>query len=190
MEIQTPRLLLRELTLDDVSALNEIDRDETVTRYMSFDPRTLEQTREYVERAIQRQNATPRRTCDFAVVARDNETLIGRCGVDISRPEHFEGMLWYMLHPRTWGRGYAREAAGAIVNLSFETLGVHRLWADCDPRNLASCRVAESIGMRREGVLRENYWLKNEWCSTAVYAMLESDWRDSKQRTPVQTQQR
>lgn len=195
MTLRTPRLLLRELCIEDVAALNEIERDPRVTRYVSFEPRSVEQTREYIESAVREQSADPRRTYDFAVVPLNGRTaaskcpgqppdaktgptgaLIGRCGLGIQRPEHREAMIWYELHPTHWGKGFAVEAASAVLAYAFGTLALHRVWADCDPRNAASCRVAERLGMKYEGRLRENYFLKGEWCSTDVFAILESEW--------------
>ena len=76
-----------------------------------------------------------------------------------------------------WGRGYAFEAASALLPFAFNELKLHRLFADCDPRNEASCRLVQKLGFKLEGIHRENYWLKGEWCNTAIYAMLDSDWR-------------
>jgi ribosomal-protein-alanine N-acetyltransferase len=177
MLIQTPRLLLRELELADVVRLNEIQRDARVARYMNYEPRSLEQTQVYVDAAMQSRNDSPRAVYDLAISEQGSDLLIGRCGFGIRRPEHREAMIWYELHPDQWGRGYATEAAAALIDLAFRSLGVHRIWADCDPRNEASCRVAERLGMLLEGRLRENYWLKGEWCSTAVYGLLEHEWR-------------
>lgn len=178
MTLHTARLLLRELAPDDAGALHEIERQERVTRFMAFDPQTLEQSRECIANAVRAQHAQPRRTYDLAVVQLASAALIGRCGLEIRRPEHREAMLWYVLHPDHWGNGYAREAVAAVLDFAFGTLRLHRVWADCDPRNVASCRVVERLGFRLEGRLRENYWLKAEWCDSAVYAILEQEWRD------------
>lgn len=176
MTLETKRLLLRELTLDDARALNEIESNPDVTRYMAFDPQSAEQTRAYLEAAVREQLNDPRRTYDLAVTDRESGLLIGRCGLGYFRPEHGEAAIWYLLHPAQHGRGYASEAASAVIDFAFGPLGLHRVWADCDPRNTASCRVAERLGMTLEGRLRENYRLKGEWCSTAVYAILEHEW--------------
>ena len=182
--LQSPRLFLRELHSADCPALGEIESDPVVTRYLPFDPRTPDETRTYIESAVQEQSAIPRLTYDLAIVVRDEHlhsrtpaTLIGRCGLGIRRPEHREAVIWYELHPNQWGKGYAVEAATAVLKLGFGQLGLHRIWADCDPRNTASCRVAQHLGMKREGHLRENYYLKGEWCDTAVYGILEDEWR-------------
>ncbi len=185
MMLQTPRLMLRELCAEDGPALNEIERDPRVTRYMAFDPQSPDQTRAYIEAAIRQQSDDPRRTYDLAIVLRNQRpdaashpsgVLIGRCALNIERPEHHESALWYLLSPAHWGRGYAVEAVTALLQHAFGTLHLHRVWADCDPRNSPSCRVAARLGMILEGRLRENYFLKGEWCSSAVYGILESEW--------------
>jgi [ribosomal protein S5]-alanine N-acetyltransferase len=196
MTLQTPRLVLRELCPDDAAALNEIDADTRVTRFLSYEPQSPDQTHAYIERAIKQQSDNPRLVYDFAIVPQqpahmrlDNSAesttscaepsvrpLIGRCGLGIQRPDHREAMLWYLLHPAHWGNRYALEAASALVTFAFTTLGLHRVWADCDPRNTASCSVAQRLGMTLEGRLRENWFLKGEWCNTSLYAILENEW--------------
>jgi RimJ/RimL family protein N-acetyltransferase len=187
MVLESPRLILRELCMADVAAMNEIEADPRVARYTAFEPRSLEQSREKIEESVRSQGEEPRETYDLAIVLRQAANpvdgasigpLIGRCGLGIQRLEHREAMIWYVLHPAQWGRGYAVEAAGALLAAAFTTLGLHRVWADCDPRNAASCKVATRLGMRHEGRLRENWWLKGEWCSSDIYGILEDEWRE------------
>jgi RimJ/RimL family protein N-acetyltransferase len=54
---------------------------------------------------------------------------------------------------------------------------MHRVIAKCEPRNTGSWRVMERLGMRREAEFRENEWVKGEWQSEFVYALLEHEWR-------------
>jgi len=182
--IQTSRLLLRELSPSDAAALNEIESNPNVTRYMSFDVQSPEQSRVYLEEAQRIRENVTRTIYDLAIVLRGNaETgsdsgrFIGRCGLGIRRPEHREAELWYVLHPARVGQGYATEAASALLDFAFDTLRLHRVYADCDPRNTASCRVTARLGMQLEGVMRENYWLRGEWCDASIYAILEHEWR-------------
>lgn len=178
MTLDTPRLILRDMTPADAEPLNEIERDPRVTRYVTYDRQSLDDTRAYLEQKQAEQAESPRRIHDLAIVPRGAERLIGKCGLHVNRPEHFEAVIWYELHPDAWGKGYAVEAASAVLDLAFGPLALHRVWADCDPRNVASCKVARRLGMTLEGTLRENYFLKGEWCSTAVYAILQREWRD------------
>ena len=127
MTLETERLLLRELNPKDAAVLNAIESDPRVTRYMAFDPQTPDQTRAYIEAALRDQSSDPRRTYDLAVTVRGTTRLIGRCGLGINRPEHAEATLWYLLHPAEWGRRYAVEAAGAMLDFAFGRLGLHRV---------------------------------------------------------------
>jgi len=69
------------------------------------------------------------------------------------------------------------EAVRALVGYGFGELKLHRIAADCDPRNIGSWRVMEKIGMRREGHLLENLLLAGEWVDSYVYAILAREWR-------------
>ncbi|MFO0838069.1 MAG: GNAT family protein [Phycisphaerae bacterium] len=182
MTIRTPRLVLRDLVPSDAQALNEIERDERVTRYMPYAPHTADDTRRYIEEDLRRQSEQPRRVFEYAMVPHDAADLIGRCGLRIERPEHREAMLWYAVHPDHWRRGYAREAVSALLDRAFGELALHRVFADCDPRNTPSCRLAERMGMTLEGRLRENYFLKGEWCDSMIYGILDREWKAIRER--------
>lgn len=83
----------------------------------------------------------------------------------------------WSIHPGAQGRGYATEGAREMLRLGFEEFGLHRIVAECDPRNAASIRVMEKLGMRREADHIDAMFLKGEWVGSTVFAMLESEWR-------------
>jgi RimJ/RimL family protein N-acetyltransferase len=86
--------------------------------------------------------------------------------------------VWINLRRDEWSKGYAREAGRAVLDFAFgEALQLHRLSADCDPRNVASARLMEQLGFRREGLLRQNWWLKGEWCDSVLFGLLATDRR-------------
>lgn len=174
--LTTERLVLREFEPEDWVALNAIESRPEVARYQSFAPQTPTESQAYVLETIQSAAGHPRLTYDLAVILTSEDRLIGRCGLGLGDGEPREAVLWYTLHPDEWGRGYTTEAARALVDFGFRTLGLHRIWADCDPRNTASWRVLEKIGMRREGHLRENAWVKGEWVDSLIYAILDREW--------------
>ena len=118
----------------------------------------------------------PRLTYDLAIVLTACDEVIGRVGLGITDLEIGEAMLWYTLHPDHWGHGFTTEAARAMVDAGFRELGLHRIWADSDPDNVASWRVLEKIGMRREGHLIENTFIKGEWVDSLIYAILAREW--------------
>ena len=81
------------------------------------------------------------------------------------------------MHPISQGKGYATEAANALLWYGFETLQAHRIIATCQPENPASYRVMEKIGMNREGHFRKcNYRGQNIWWDEYFYAILDEEW--------------
>jgi len=75
------------------------------------------------------------------------------------------------------GAAYATEAAGAVLGYAFETLGLHRVIATCDPANTASVRVMEKLGTRREAHFRKCELLPDgTWADEYFYALLDEDW--------------
>ena len=118
----------------------------------------------------------PRRLFDLAIVLREQQDVVGRCGLYVTNAEMREASLWYVLNRRHWGRGLVPEAARLLVGFGFRTLGLHRIIVDCDPRNTASVRVAQKLGLRQEAHFRENAWIKGEWTDSIIFAILDREW--------------
>jgi RimJ/RimL family protein N-acetyltransferase len=85
--------------------------------------------------------------------------------------------IGYIFHPDVQGQGLATEAALALLAFGFEQAELHRIYARCDARNVASWRVMEKLGMRREAHFREHLQLKGRWDEELIYAILEDEWR-------------
>lgn len=154
---QTERLILRRFHADDGAAMDRVFGDAEVMRY-GPGVRSPQWVREWLRGRLE-----DYRKLGFglwAVVEKGGGETIGYCGLshfpDINgRPETEIG---YRLARGYWGRGYATEAARAVRDYAFGTLGLRRLIALIDPANLASIRVAEKIGMRYESdVMLDGY---------------------------------
>jgi RimJ/RimL family protein N-acetyltransferase len=112
-------------------------------------------------------------------IERDGE-LVGHANLVVG--EHRQGEIGFIVHPDHQGHGYATEAAEAMLELAFETYDLHRVIGRLEPRNSASASVLERLGMRKEAHLIENEWVKGEWQSEAVYAILAREWREARGR--------
>ena len=176
MILRTERLQLREFCESDWPDLYAIESDLDVARYQEFEPRTPAEAQAYIRGTQASARAEPRTTYDLAVVLHDSNKVVGRCGLHLTSPAIREAVVWYTLHRSLWGRGYTPEALRALVDFGFRELALHRIWAECDPRNRPSFRVLEKIGMRREGHLVENAWVKGEWVDSLIYAVLDREW--------------
>jgi RimJ/RimL family protein N-acetyltransferase len=181
LPLETERLLLRPFTAADLDALLAIESRADVARYLYWQPRSEGEVRELLEKKVS--ESAIRADGDalrLAVVLKPSSDLIGECMLRLLSSEHRQGEIGFILHPDHHGRGYATEAAGLLLRLAFDELELHRVIGRLEARNAPSARVLERLGMRREAHLVENEFVKGEWQSEVVYALLEREWRPSR----------
>jgi RimJ/RimL family protein N-acetyltransferase len=164
---------LRELEEGDEQLIFQMLSKERVVRYTLFPQFTKIRSQEYVRGVIKSRDEKPRRNLVLAIIG-DNQ-LIGICGL-VLKPENEEAEAWYVLDEPHWGQGYATESAQQLIGIGFGNYSLHRIWATCVPENLASARVLEKVGMRKEGYLKENLRIQGIWRDTFLYAILHSEW--------------
>lgn len=148
--LESERLILRHLQMEDLDALFALYGDEEMRRYFPEGTLSLEETREELEYFL---NGHPKRPelGLWATVLKENGAFIGRCGLlpwTIDGRDEVE--VAYLIDKAYWGQGLATEAACALVKYGFEQLGLARLICLIDEANVASRRVAEKAGMRFE----------------------------------------
>ena len=175
VELVGERLLLREFRGEDWQAVHRYASDPEVCRFMNWGPNGEAETKDFIERRLRAAEERPRRSFGLVVTLRDTEDVIGSCGLTVSKPEHRQGWIGYCFARAYWGRGYATEAARLLVKLGFEMIGLHRIFATCDSENAASARVLEKTGMRLEGRLRSDDFVKGRWRDSLLFAILEDD---------------
>ncbi len=172
----TERLVLRPFRHGDEAAVLAYRRRAEVCRYIPADPLTEVTAPAFISNRITalRIEADGDRMV-FAVEL--DGLVIGDVLVRTSQIADKQAEIGWVFNPDFHGRGYATEAARELIRLSFDELGMHRVWAQLDPRNTASARVCERLGLRHEAHLRQDMWLKGEWTDSAIYAILEQEWR-------------
>ncbi|HJN85712.1 MAG: GNAT family protein [Dehalococcoidia bacterium] len=179
MRIATERLLLRDFVTDDWPDVLAYQRDPRYLQFYPWADRTEAEVRRFVKLFVDQQTERPRRNFQFAITFPDGGQVIGNIGIRRKPENDWEADIGYELAPEYWGRGYATEAALAIVDFGFRELGLHRISSWCIADNAASARVLERVGLRPEGRLRENEHFKGRWWDTLLYGLLESEWRTS-----------
>jgi RimJ/RimL family protein N-acetyltransferase len=175
--LQTERLLLRPFAATDFEALLAIQSRPEVARYLYWDPRNAAEVREALDLKV-RSTAimVEGDNISLAAVLQTTGELIGECSLRWVSAEHRQAEIGFILHPDHHGQGYATEAAAALLALAFDDLRVHRVIGRLEARNTASARVLERLGMRQEAHLVENEYVKGEWQSEVVYALLDREW--------------
>jgi [ribosomal protein S5]-alanine N-acetyltransferase len=179
MELVTERLRLRDFERDDWRAMFAIESDPIAVRYQSYEPRTEDGCREYIERDFaSRLPDREERSCfDLAVTLKTDGRFVGRLGLNILRPERRVAALWFILDRALWGQGLMPEGARALVDFGFREKGLGRVYLECDPRNTGAIGLAKKLGMVREGQLREHDFVKGEWCDSLYFGVLAREWR-------------
>jgi RimJ/RimL family protein N-acetyltransferase len=176
--LQTARLTLRPFGAEDLDDLFAFHSLPAVARFLYWESRDREEAREALARKLsQTRLAAEGDTLCLAVVLPDTGTVIGEVSLGWQSREHRQGELGYVFHPGYGGRGYATEAARAVLALGFDGLGLHRIYGRCDADNAPSYRLMARLGMRREAHFVHNEWFKGAWSSELVYALLRDEWR-------------
>lgn len=177
MELETERLLIREFKQTDLDSIHEYASDTEVVKYMSFGPNTLEGSKNFLDRAISRQQEKTRTDYELAVTLKDSNRLIGGCR--INNVSDIQAHIGYIFNKKYWGYGYATETACALVDYGFAELGMHRIFATCDPDNVASRRVLEKAGLVLEGRLREDIFVHGRFSDSLILGILEHEWEEN-----------
>lgn len=142
--LETPRLVLREMTPDDAEAAFLLNSDPEVLRYTGDEPfESIQEARDFLEKYPSYKTYGFGR---WAVILKDTGDYVGWCGLKYT-PELDEYDIGYRLMKKHWGSGFASEAAEACVKLGFQQFNMQTIVGRVMPENTASVRVLEKIGL-------------------------------------------
>jgi [ribosomal protein S5]-alanine N-acetyltransferase len=168
--IETQRLRLRSFQRNDWPAVYDYTSDPAVMVYIPEGPFTPAQAQAFV---ADNMGAHARAV---AVLCKTANRLIGHLVFHPwFAPQTYE--IGWVFHRASHGQGYATEAAVALLHYGFSVLHLHRIIATSQPENVASWRVMEKLGMRREAHFRKCIRRPdNQWWDEYVYALLAEEW--------------
>ncbi|WP_371679761.1 GNAT family N-acetyltransferase [Streptomyces sp. NBC_01276] len=162
---------LDKIVLDDWLAVHSWACLPEACRYQSWGPNTEVQTQDFVDSAVNAWSDTPQHR--FPFVARVARDVVGMGELHVRSHKQRQGEISYIVHPRVWGQGIGAEIGRQLLAYGFDELGLHRIYATCDPRNLGSSRVLSKIGMAYEGCLRHTALLHDGWRDSVIFSSLE-----------------
>lgn len=176
LPIRTERLVLRAARADDVDSLHDYLCREDVCLHL---PHPV-QSREQCATRVQAWSGCvdPRADGDHLLLFVELDGRhVGHVILFLRGPGLAKGEVGWALHPDVRGRGLATEAARALLELGFRHYAMHRISARLDSRNEASARVCDRLGMRREALLRQDWFKDGRWSEHAVHAILRDEWQ-------------
>lgn len=174
--LETERLTLRPWEDGDFEAFAEIQAAPETARWLYNDPRSRDAALAHFERKRRSALEAEDDWMSCAGIERATGALVGDFSFHWVSIEHRTGEIGYVTAPAHKGKGYAAEGARALLDWAFRDAGFHRVVGRIEPRNAASARVLEKLDMRHEALFVENEWVKGEWQSESVYAILAREW--------------
>ena len=172
---ETKRLFMRPLKFDDAHSIYEYARDPLVAQYVSWDAhKSIEDSRTYISYAM---TLSPKPGADlFAITFKDDpDTVIGTVCIE-TKGSKVEGELSWALGRQYWRQGIMYEAAHALIERAFDTYQIERIFAICDPPNIASKALMNKLGMKYEGCLRSKIFEKGRFWDLEYYSILMHEW--------------
>ncbi|WP_225744587.1 GNAT family N-acetyltransferase [Marinilactibacillus sp. Marseille-P9653] len=171
--IETDRLLLRPVTLDDAEDMYEYASDEQTVFYVFKEiHQSVEDTEDNIVAYFLKDPIGK-----YAMEVKETGKMIGT--IDLRAQEkQFQAEIGYIMNKAYHGKGYMTEAGKALIKLGFETLGLERIYALHDERNAASGKVMQRLGMTKEGTLRHaSKDHEGTYVNDVYYSMLKKEYR-------------
>jgi len=174
--LETARLVLRKLHMEDADFLFIEWSDPEVTRFMCDEEplQKREQAEEFL-RPFQSPQKNPYSKW-WGIGRKADRHLIGTCGYFRWDQKHCRAEIGYDLCPDAWGQGLMPEALQALIRFGFEEMKLNRIEATVHVENMRSQRVLAKLGFQREGLLREYYCREGIYNDQVQYSLLKREW--------------
>jgi len=175
--IETARLILRSFREEDAEAFAAYRSDPRVAQFQSWEaPFSLEHARALCVAEDWLPELTPGEWRQLALELKASGEVIGDVAFVILKGDKRQAEIGFSLARQYQGQGYATEATKRLLAYLLGEQRLHRVRANCDAENIASARLLERVGMRREGHLLQSLWFKGRWSSEYWYAILRVEW--------------
>lgn len=173
---ETGRLILRQMTLDDVDFyFHHFNNDKVIEGCCFPGPKSLEAAREELERYCIKP-FKENRGIRWGIVRKGGSELIGTCGYyDWIKPAR-RAEIGYDLDPAYWRQGIMTEALRAVLEYGFGKMGLNRIQAIIDSKNTRSLKLVHRVGFKTEGVLRQRSYFRGQFRDDVCFSLLRKEW--------------
>lgn len=174
--LETNRLKLRKITLEDAEDMYYYCSNEEVPKYASWNPhKTITETKEAIERVLIQWNN--KSLVHWGIEYKENNRLIGTIEFATWDRQHKIAEIGYALSPDYWGKGIATEAARKVIKFGFTNMDLVRIQAKCYLENIGSARVMEKAEMSFEGIIRKGLFIKGRHQDLKMYSILKDEFQ-------------
>lgn len=167
----TERLILRQIVPEDAEQMHLLRSD---VQAMQFLDRPKSKSIEDAHALIRKMDEALKNNdgITWAITLKSDDCLIGTIGIWRIVKEHHRGEIGYMILPDYWQKGIMTEASIPVLKFGFNSLNLHSIEADINPENIASVKLLEKLGFRKEAHFVENYFYEGKFLDSLIYSKL------------------
>jgi len=176
LNIETPRLQIRNLKLTDLDDFYIYRSNPDVTKYQGFDVMTKVQAEEFIERQLDKEFGKAGEWVQYGIEKKKTGKMIGDCAIKLNQHDIRIAEIGITISHLEQRKGYAKETMLGILAFLFDKKEIHRVVEIADAENIPSIHLLKSTGFKQEGHFIENLFFKGKWVSEFQYAMLQREW--------------
>lgn len=174
--IETERLLLRSLKVEDAEPFYGYRSDPEIFRFQGRVPETVEDVRLFFQTQTPESFLVDEKWFQIGIEHKESNELVGDIGIRSFGGDFPQAELGISLTRNNQGQGFAQEALIALMDDLFGRGQIHRILGSIDPRNVASINLFERLSFRKEAHFVKSIWTRGEWVDDVIYAILREEW--------------
>ncbi|MFD2444794.1 GNAT family N-acetyltransferase [Bacillus sp. CGMCC 1.16607] len=173
--IETERLILRKVTLDDANDVFLYGSNEEVSKYVTWNThQTLSESEGFIQFILEQYEN--KKLGLWGIEYKENGQFIGTIDFVSWQPHHKIAETGYVLSQDYWSKGIITEAAKELIKFGFENMDLARIQARCFIENIGSWKVMEKIGMTFEGIIRNGMYIKGKQHDLKMYSIIKEEY--------------
>lgn len=176
IQIHTERLYVRNLDIKDLKDFHDYRSNPEVTKYQGFDVFSIDEAQLFIDSQKDKLFGKLGDWVQYGIEDKISGKLIGDCAIKLDRNDERIAEVGLTISHKFQQKGFAKEVFLGIIDYLFSTRNIHRIVEIVDAENVASIKLMESIGFKKEGHFVENIFFKGKWGSEIQFAMLKKEW--------------
>ena len=174
-EIETDRLILKEIEVENAtSILNIFSNEEIMKYYGRFPMKSIKEAENLI--TTFNENFKNNNGIRWGILLKEENRIIGTCGYHNWNKRHSRAEIGYELSMDLWGKGYIKEVLKAIIDYGYEVMNLNRIEAVVYPENKASIKSLINQGFKKEGLLEEYAFFRDVYQDLIMFSLLKKNW--------------
>ncbi|KJS05874.1 MAG: GNAT family acetyltransferase [Flavobacteriales bacterium BRH_c54] len=175
MLIETSRLIIKPISIEDKNAVFEYRSDTKTNKYQGWIPKTIDDVITFINKTAKKNNL-PETWFQLVIQEKETQKIIGDIGIHFFGKENKQVEIGCTLHKKFQHKGYATESLKRVIEYLFNELDKHRIITSIDPENISSIELVKRIGFRKEAHFVESLYINGKWVDDVIFALLKKDY--------------